>query len=100
MKSATVQKKETIGSDLKDFISETINDTAENHLEAWKERYRTYNKVSQVRPDINVKHEDGLEIEYAEETIKRELNSKEYDYFINAFHVALRKKCTQYINEV
>ena len=99
MKTNTVQKKETIGSDLKDFIRETINDTAVNHLEAWKERYRNYTKVSQVRTDINVNHDDGLEIEYAEETLKRELNSKEYDYFINAFHVAVCKKCTQYINK-
>ena len=91
-------KKETIGLDLRDFISETIVVTAENHLEAWKERYRKYKKVSNVKFDLDVNHDDSLEVEYAEETLNRELNGKEYVYFIGAFHREVVKQYKEYIN--
>ena len=93
-----MKTKKIIGSDLRDFISSTISDTAENHLEAWKPRYATYGKVSQVRFDLSVNHDDSLEIEYAEEELKRKLNDDEIEFLADKFHKAVVKKCKAYIN--
>jgi hypothetical protein len=98
MKTNTVQKKETIGGDLKDFINSTIRDTAKNHLEAWKTRYAAYTKVSQVRFDLFVNHDDSLEIEYTEQELGRKLNDLEINYLADKFHKKVVELCKSYIN--
>ena len=92
-------KTEKVGADLKEFVKDTISDTAINHLEAWKSRYAEYQRVSQVRFDLNVNHDSILEIEYAEETLKRKINIKETDFLVERFNVEVCKECKPYINQ-
>ena len=94
-----IVKKEKIGEDLKSLITETISDTATNHLEAWAERYANYQRISQVRFDLNVNHDNSLEIEYAQEKLERELNIKEVDFLVNRFIVEVCKQCKKFINK-
>ena len=95
----TKTKTERVGSDLKTFINNTIKDTAESHLEAWAKRYSDYKRVSQVRFDLNVNHDNSLEIEYAEEELKRKLNDKENDFLVERFHIEVCKQCKKFINK-
>lgn len=100
MKTAE-EKKEKVGTDLKEFVERTINDSAKNHLEAWKSRYAKYKRVSEVRFDLNVNHDSSLEIEYAEgeNGVNRELNSKEEEFLIKKFNIAVCKECKSYLNK-
>lgn len=86
-------KKNDIG---KDFIEE-INDqwyenTAESHIEAWKERYSKLKTKKEVDFDLNVNHDPSLEIEYAEEQLKRELTTTEYNILLKKFNKTVIKK--------
>ena len=95
----TTTVKEKIGSDLKEHINNTMKDTADNHLEAWSDRYSKHNIVSDVRFDLNVNHDNSLEIEYAEEELKRELNDREIDFLVERFVIEVCKKCKKFINK-
>ena len=94
-----MEQKEKIGTDLKEFISNTIEGTVQNHLEGWAGRYAEYKRVSQVRFDLNVNHDSSLEIEYAEEELKRKLNIKEIDFLVERFNIEVCKKCKDFINQ-
>ena len=95
----TKTKIEKVGADLKTFISDTMADTANNHLEAWAQRYAAYKKVSEARFDLKVNHDNSLEIEYTEEQLKRKLNSKENEFLIERFHIEVCKQCHRFINQ-
>ncbi len=92
-------KREVIGKDLKTFITDTIKDTAENHLEAWKSRYAKQSRVSEVRFDLEMNHDNSLEIEYAEETLNRKLNDTETNFLVKRFHIEVCKQCKKYLNQ-
>ena len=97
--NAKKTKTEKVGADLKTFIKDTIKDTAENHLETWAKRYSEYKRVSQVRFDLGVNHDNSLEIEYAEDSLKRKLNDKESDFLVEKFHIEACKQCKKFINK-
>ena len=85
-------KKEKLGLD---FISkidnEWLNDRAESHIEAWKERYNNYKTKKELRFDLNVNHDPSLEVENAEELLTRKLTSFEYDTLVNMFNKKVYK---------
>lgn len=53
-----------------------VKDLAESHLDAWKDRYFLKSR-SAMKFDLEVNHDDSLEIEYVEEQLGRELTDKE-----------------------
>ncbi len=95
----TKTKTERVGADLKEFIKNTINATAINHLESWASRYAPYKRVSQVRFDLGVNHDSSQEIEYAEDELKRKLNDKEHDFLVERFNIEVCKECKRFLNK-
>ena len=78
----------TTQTKLKDLLTDSyLKDMAESHIEAWRERYFRKSKKD-IRFDLNVNHDNSLEIERVEEDLERELTDKERatveNKFINA----------------
>lgn len=84
-----------IKKDLKDYLSKNLEGIAESHLECWKERYFGYTK-SRLEFDLDVNHDDSLEIEYAEEQLQRKLSDAETDYLRRQFHKEVVKQYVKY----
>lgn len=82
----TAEIKEKIGTDLKNYTDHNIGDMAESHIEAWMPRYDAYTSVKQMEEDLYGNHDPSLEIERAEEDLKRKLNSEECDYLVERFN--------------
>ena len=80
-----------IKKDLKEFLQNNLYGMAESHLECWKERYFGYTK-SRLEFDLDVNHDDSLEIENAEYELNRELKDYEVDYLIKQFHKEVVKQ--------
>lgn len=57
---------------------------AESHIEGWSSRYEDKSK-EEVEYDLNVNHDDILEIEIIEEELGRELNDEERDIVSEKF---------------
>lgn len=57
---------------------------AESHIEAWITRYEKQSYESTYY-DLNVNHDFSLEVEYAEETLKRELSGDEIEEMESIF---------------
>ena len=76
----------------KDFLAvatpQKFSDMAENHLECWKDRYYKMNK-KEISFDLNVNHDDSLEIESVETDLGRKLTDSENGYVIDKFHKAV-----------
>lgn len=53
-----------------------VKDLAESHLEVWKERYFCKGRAA-IKFDLEVNHDNSLEIECVEEQLGRELTNKE-----------------------
>ncbi len=83
-----------IKQDLKNYIDNNMRDIAISHLECWKDRYFGYTKAK-LEFDLDVNHDDSLEIEQAEYELQRKLKDHEYYYLINKFH---KEVVNQYIN--
>ena len=62
--------------DLRAFLDEHLEDLAESHIEAWKDRYWR-KSLKSIEHDLTVNHDDSLEIETIEEGIGRELTDDE-----------------------
>lgn len=87
------EPKEKIGNDLKEYISNNIEDMAISHLEAWKERYSGYGgNKKRVEEDIYINHDPSLEVERTEEELRRKLNGKEYDLLTASFNKEVVKQ--------
>lgn len=84
-----------IKKDLKEFLQNNLYGMAESHLECWKDRYFGYTK-QRLEFDLNVNHDDSLEIEYTEDQLNRELADNETDYLIRQFH---KEVVRQYIKQ-
>ena len=52
--------------DLRAFLDEHLEDLAESHIEAWKDRYWR-KSLKSIEHDLTVNHDDSLEIETIEE---------------------------------
>lgn len=72
-------------TDLKKFIDENIEDLAESHIECWVDRYRGKSKEN-IKYDLYTNHDNCLEIERAEEGVKRKLTNEEIELFIDKFN--------------
>lgn len=79
------------GKDLKEYIKNNMYDIAENHIDCWKDRYYR-ESLNKIRYDLSVNHDDSLEIEEAEETLKRKLSDDEIYYLCDKFHKAVIKQ--------
>ncbi len=78
-----------LNKDLQDYLTESsLNGMAESHLSAWMSRYYGMNKED-IEFDLNVNHDDSLEIEYTEEMLSRKLNGEEIDFMVDKFHDAI-----------
>ena len=85
-------KRKEIGQDFKQLMTGSfIRDRAESHLEAWKERYENYKTKSQASFDLNVNHDISLEIEGAEEYLKRKLSDYERTHLKERFNIMVVK---------
>lgn len=74
-----------IKQDLRDYLDGNIEAIAESHIETWKERYYGYTK-RKLAFDLEINHDDSLEIEDAEWNLKRKLSDGEKEYLIRQFH--------------
>lgn len=83
-----------IKQDLKEFLNKNLDAMAESHLECWKNRYFGYPK-RRLEQDLEFNHDDSLEIEEAEDHLKRELADHEKEYLVTQFHKEVVK---QYVN--
>jgi hypothetical protein len=86
----TTTKKEKVSAEVKNYVTENINEMAESHIECWKDRYFRKSKKD-ISFDLNVNHDSSLEIERVEEDLKRKLNDVENDYVISQFNKAVVK---------
>ena len=93
MATATLRKRKQIGQDFKSLIIDSafIRERAESNLDGWKERYSEYTKKSQLRFDLNVNHDISLEIEDAENRLKRKLTDDEYSLLEERFNIMVVK---------
>ena len=83
-------------TDFKELLaSDLVSNLAENHVECWKERYAGKSKA-QMTFDLDMNHDDSLEIENAEEALKRKLSDNEIKTFVNKFHKAAIKAYFKY----
>ena len=84
--------KKNISADFKSLLTkEYISNMAECHREAWQDRMKSQTKA-QVKFDLDMNHDDSLEIERAEEDLKRELTDDERKQLINKFHSEVVKQ--------
>lgn len=74
-----------IKKDLKEYLEESLKDSALSHLEVYQNRYFGCTK-SELRYDLEVYHDNSLEIEYAEDSLGRKLSETEEAYLINQFN--------------
>ena len=80
-----------IQDDFKKLLTEQyLNDMAESHIECWKDRYWRKSK-SDISFDLNVNHDNSLEIEQVETELGRELTDKENSRLITLFHSSILK---------
>lgn len=78
--------KKNIGQDFKDLLDDKyLKSMAESHLDCWEERYAGKFKTD-IGFDLNVNHDDSLEIERVEEDLKRPLTDDENITLIKLFH--------------
>lgn len=83
-----------IKQDLRDYLDGNIEAIAESHIETWKERYYGYTK-RKLAFDLEINHDDSLEIEDAEWNLKRKLSDGEKEYLIRQFHKEVIKQFVQ-----
>ena len=62
--------------DLKKFLDDSLEDMADAHIEAWKERYWR-KSLESIEYDLLVNHDDSGEIETIEDSIGRKLTDEE-----------------------
>lgn len=79
-----MKQVKTIGADLKFYTDTHINDMAESHIECWKDRYYRKSKAD-IRFDLQVNHDNSLEVERTEEDLKRKLNDDEVNFLNDKF---------------
>ncbi len=84
-----------IKKDLKDYLNNSLEGMAESHLDAWKDRYFGYTK-KRLEWDLELNHDDSLEIESAEEMLKRKLSDNEKNYLVKQFH---KEIINQYVKD-
>lgn len=80
-----------IKKDLKSFLEKNLEGMSESHLECWKDRYFGYTK-SRLEYDLDVNHDDSLEIENAEYDLERKLEDYEIEYLVRQFHKEVVKQ--------
>lgn len=83
-----------IKQDLKNYLNGNLEDMAESHLDAWKERYFGYTK-RKLAFDLEINHDDSLEIENTEWHLQRQLSDGEKEYLIRQFHKEVIKQFVQ-----
>jgi hypothetical protein len=84
--------KKNIGNDLKELLTNSyLDDMAIGHLEAWESRYKEYKSKKDLMFDLEMNHDDGLEIERAEGDLQRKLNDDENAFLTTQFHKAVSK---------
>lgn len=87
-----VKDEPVIADDLKDYICNRIEDIAESHIEAWKDRYFKHRgNIMAIRVDIKQNHDHSCEIENAETELSRELDDDEIDHLTTEFENAVIK---------
>ena len=78
-----------MNNDLQNYLTQSnLDGMAESHLSCWIERYKGMGKEA-VEFDLNVNHDDSLEIEHIEEILHRKLNDEEVDFLIDKSHHAI-----------
>lgn len=78
-----------IGKDLENLLTSDYKDAmAESHMTAWFERHQGQTK-DELSFDLNVNHDDSLEIENTESELGRELTDTEIDHVVDEFHSAI-----------
>jgi hypothetical protein len=73
---------------VKKYLDENLEGLVESHLSAWF--IKEYLGKSRDCIELHIRtHDDSLEIESAQERLKRELSYDEEDYLIETFHKAV-----------
>ena len=74
-----------IAKDFQEYLDKNLESIAESHIEAWKERYIGYT-IQRLESDLDINHDDSLEIESAEYALKRDQTDDEEEYLREVFH--------------
>lgn len=93
MKTTSVTPKqpiEKIGTDLKEYLKDNVQDMAESHLYLYKDRYCLYSLAS-LKVDLYLNHDISLEIESVENGLERKLNDKEQSFVKDQFNKTVIK---------
>lgn len=69
---------------VKEYLDKNLEDMADSHIEAFKDRYYRYSK-EQLEQDL-CGHDFSCEVETIEEELKIKLTAKEYDYCESKFN--------------
>ncbi len=76
--------KQKVNNDLVIYIDENIGSMAESHIECWKDRYYRKSK-SAIRFDLQINHDNSLEVERVEEDLQRKITDDEINYLNSKF---------------
>lgn len=83
-----------IKRDIIDYLKEYIEDSAENHIESYKDRYFGYTLLN-LKFDLENEYDFTCELELAEDTLERKLTDMEKTFITNNF---IREILKQYKN--
>ena len=75
-------------NEVKKILNEHVEDMAEGHIEAWKERYFLKGR-KEVREDLYVNYDPSLEFESVEQELGRSLTDVEKDIVEVRFNEAV-----------
>ena len=80
-----------ISEEFKSFVENWIESSADQHIEAWKNRYFKKNKA-QIEEDVYINHDDSLEREFIEEEFEGEATEEEVEFYIAEFNKEVIKQ--------
>lgn len=90
-----MKNKKEIGQDFTTLLSGNyIHNMAVSHSECWYDRMKSQSK-KEVEFDLDMNHDDSLEVDRVEEDLKRVITYSERDVLSTLFHkkvVALHRK--------
>lgn len=78
-----------LAEDFSEFLGKDDSYFSEGHLEAWFARYRG-KTPNEVKADINMNHDNSLEVENAEDELGRALTDNEKEVLIIRFIKAVQ----------
>ncbi len=74
-----------LADDFQEYLDNNLEDMAESHIEAYKDRYSGYT-IGRLESDLDINYDDSCEIENIENALDRQLDGDEVEYFRTVFY--------------